>query len=153
MKARVVPALRRASADGALPLVCDASSCTEGFRGMGLEVIDLTTWARRELLPRLTVTRPFGSVAVHPTCSTTHLGSTPDMVALATAVAGEVVVPDGLLHPKLTASATAPEAAEVRSRPYDAYVSSNRTCELGLTRATGQPYRHVVELLEAATRT
>ena len=164
MKARVVPALRRASADGALPLVCDASSCTEGFRGMGLEVIDLTTWARRELLPRLTVTRPFGSVAVHPTCSTTHLGSTPDMVALATAVAGEVVVPDdwgccafagdrGLLHPELTASATAPEAAEVRSRPYDAYVSSNRTCELGLTRATGQPYRHVVELLEAATRT
>ena len=84
-------------------------------------------------------------------------------MALATAVAGEVVVPDdwgccafagdrGLLHPELTASATAPEAAEVRSRPYDAYVSSNRTCELGLTAATGKDYEHILEILERVSR-
>jgi D-lactate dehydrogenase len=163
MKGRVVPTLLRASALGALPLISDAASCTEGFRTMGLEVEDLTTWARREVLPRVTVTRPYVSVAVHPTCSTTHLGTTPDLVALAGAISRSVVVPDdwgccafagdrGLLHPELTASATAAEAAEVTAHDHDAYVSANRTCELGLTRATGRPYMHVVELLERATR-
>jgi D-lactate dehydrogenase len=34
----------------------------------------------------------------------------------------------------------------------DAFASSNRTCELAMTRATGRPYRHILELLEEATR-
>jgi len=34
----------------------------------------------------------------------------------------------------------------------DAHASCNRTCELGMTRATGQEYRHVLELLEEVTR-
>jgi len=33
-----------------------------------------------------------------------------------------------------------------------AHASCNRTCELGMTRATGEPYRHVLELLEELTR-
>ena len=57
-----------------------------------------------------------------------------------------------MLHPELTASATAAEAAEVRALGADAHASCNRTCELGMTRATGQDYRHVLELLEEATR-
>ncbi len=78
-------------------------------------------------------------------------------------IADEVLVPDdwnccafagdrGMLHPELTASATAAEAAEVRAAGADAHASLNRTCELGMTRATGQPYQHVLELLERATR-
>ena len=35
---------------------------------------------------------------------------------------------------------------------FDAYASLNRTCELGMTEATGRPYRHVLQHLEAATR-
>jgi D-lactate dehydrogenase len=58
-----------------------------------------------------------------------------------------------MLHPELTASATAPQAAEVAERGAAAHVSCNRTCELGMTRATGAPYRHVLELLaEVAAR-
>ena len=34
----------------------------------------------------------------------------------------------------------------------DAHASCNRTCEIGMTRATGAEYRHVLELLEEATR-
>jgi D-lactate dehydrogenase len=52
-----------------------------------------------------------------------------------------------MLHPELTAAATAPEAAEVAALDADAHASCNRTCELGLTRATGKQYRHVLELL------
>ena len=57
-----------------------------------------------------------------------------------------------MLHPELTASATAPEARDVARRPATAYASVNRTCELGMTRATGHPYQHVLEVLEEVTR-
>ena len=79
------------------------------------------------------------------------------------AVATEVVVPDdwgccafagdrGMLHPELTASATVREAREVGAREFDAYVSCNRTCEIGMTRATGRPYQHVLEVLDRTAR-
>ena len=62
----------------------------------------------------------------------------------------------GMLHPELTAAATRPEALDVAAIGPDAgvtaYVSTNRTCELGMTRATGRTYRHVLEVLEEATR-
>jgi D-lactate dehydrogenase len=52
-----------------------------------------------------------------------------------------------MLHPELTASATRREAAEAAALGAEAHASCNRTCELGLSRATGVPYRHVLELL------
>ncbi|MGN9846667.1 hypothetical protein ACTMTI_52065 [Nonomuraea sp. H19] len=78
------------------------------------------------------------------------------------AIADQVVVPDGwqccafagdrgLLHPELTASATREEAAAVRAEEFAAHASVNRTCELGLTRTTGKPYHHLLELLDQAT--
>jgi D-lactate dehydrogenase len=56
-----------------------------------------------------------------------------------------------MLHPELTASATAAEARELAGVEADLYVSLNRTCEIGMTRATGQPYRHVLEALDQVT--
>ena len=171
MAGRVLPALWEASEGGRLPVVCEASSCTHGLVVMaeqepayaGLRVVDAVQWVADTVLGSLAVRSPVGPVVVHPTCSTTHLGSTEALVRIARHVSDDVTVPAawgccgfagdrGLLHPELTASATAPEAAEVGRRDYAAYVSSNRTCELGMTRATGQPYQHVLELLEAATR-
>jgi D-lactate dehydrogenase len=58
----------------------------------------------------------------------------------------------GLLHPELTAAATQEEAAEVRGRSFDAHISTNRTCEIGMERATGRPYVHAIQLLEELTR-
>ncbi len=168
MHRRVREVLGAASArHGGVPVIVDAASCTEGVRGAmadaEVEVIDAVTFARRVLLPRLDVTSPVRSVTVHPTCSTTHLGATDDLVAVAAACADEVVLPTdwgccgyagdrGMLHPELTAAATRPEAAEVGARATAWYVSANRTCELGMVAATGRPYRHVLELLAAATR-
>src|SRR5215212_2839521 len=51
-----------------------------------------------------------------------------------------------------TEAATRLEAAEVTVRSFDAYVSSNRTCELGMERATGRPYVHLAQVLEQLTR-
>ncbi|WP_153394011.1 FAD-binding and (Fe-S)-binding domain-containing protein [Ornithinicoccus halotolerans] len=170
MAARVLPALWEATERGQLPVVCEASSCAEGLAEMAraseeyaqLRVVDAVRWVAEELLERLPVSRPVESVVVHPTCSTQHLGSTDALVAVARHVSEDVVVPTqwgccgfagdrGLLHPELTAAATGPEAAEVAEREYAAYVSSNRTCELGMTRATGRSYQHVLEVLAAAT--
>ena len=58
----------------------------------------------------------------------------------------------GFLVPELTQSATKHEAAEVKARQVDECYSSSRTCEIGMSRATGQIYRSYLYLLEKATR-
>ncbi|WP_392466935.1 FAD-binding and (Fe-S)-binding domain-containing protein [Arsenicicoccus cauae] len=171
MSRKVFRALWRATEQGRLPVVCDAASCTHGLADLAhhlpeedaerwgrVRVIDAVTYVAREVLPHVEVGEPLGTVAVHPTCSTVHLGVVNDLVACAQAAAREVVVPvdwgccgfagdRGMLHPELTASATRLEAHELDGRAFDAYVSANRACELGMSRATGRPYRHVLEVL------
>ncbi|MEU7245617.1 FAD-binding and (Fe-S)-binding domain-containing protein [Streptomyces sparsogenes] len=175
MAARTLNALWEASDQGRLPVVCDASSCTHGLRQLAdvlpepdrarlaaLDVVDSVAFAADHLLPALPRPRRLATLALHPTCSTVHLGIDDALRTVAAAVSDEVTVPDtwgccafagdrGLLHPEITASATAAQAAEITARTYDAYASCNRTCELGMTRATGRPYRHVLELLDEAT--
>ncbi|GGS54266.1 FAD-binding oxidoreductase [Streptomyces parvus] len=177
MANRIVEAAWGWTAGGTLPLVVDASSCTLGIaeevvpyltgdnRALHREltVVDSLVWAAEELLPHLTVFRTAGSAVLHPTCSMEHLGDVGQLRALAEACVQEVVVPDdagccafagdrGMLHKELTDSATAKEAAEVGRRPYDAYLSANRMCEIGMERATGHPYRSALIELEHATR-
>lgn len=167
MRERVAPALRRATDDGRLPVIVDAASCTEGLQRLladeGMEVIDAVAFVDSTVLPRLPAARRTPSLVVHPTCSSTQLGINPALMRVAAAAADEVVQPQdwsccafagdrGLLHPELTATATAAEARAVARTPATAHASVNRTCELGMTRATGHPYRHVLEVLEDVTR-
>ncbi|HOA87848.1 MAG TPA: FAD-binding and (Fe-S)-binding domain-containing protein [Propioniciclava tarda] len=179
MAERTASVLLTATRDGEVPVVTDASSCTHGLHELAsdlvkagkpdlaerfarIEIIDSVAYAAQHLLPHLRVTRKLGSAVLHPTCSDRHAGDLPHLLACAQACADTVIVPDaagccafagdrGMLHPELTASATRAEASEVRKATYDAYLSSNRTCELGMTRATGQTYRHVLELLAELT--
>ena len=125
-------------------------------------ILDSVTWAKR-LLPKLPIREKLGSVAVHPTCSTRHLGLERELREIAGEMAGGVVQPisatccgmagdRGLLHPELTASATAEEAAELRGARHDAYLCSNRTCEIGLQQATGAAYESFLIPLERISR-
>ncbi|MFE6820951.1 FAD-binding and (Fe-S)-binding domain-containing protein [Streptomyces sp. NPDC057690] len=167
MRDKVRPELRRATEDGRLPVVVDAASCTEGLARMlaedGIDIVDAVAFVDQTVLPRLPAARRIPSVVVHPTCSSTQLGLNPALLRVAEAVAETVVQPDdwsccafagdrGLLHPELTASATSSEARAVSRHQASAYVSVNRTCELGMTRATGHPYQHLLEVLETVTR-
>lgn len=166
-RSRTVERVVAAVGELGLTVVSDASSCTEGFARMleetGVVVEDAVPFAARELLPRLTIEATMRTLVLHPTCSSRQMGLDDDLRRLGAAVAHEVVVPQewgccafagdrGMLHPELTASATAREAAEVRALDADAHASCNRTCELGMTRATGRDYRHVLELLADAVR-
>ncbi|MDK0518118.1 FAD-binding and (Fe-S)-binding domain-containing protein [Streptomyces sp. ML-6] len=177
MANRIVEAAWGWTAGGKLPLVVDASSCTLGIAHevvpyltednlelhRELTVVDSLVWAADELLPELTVLRKTGSAVLHPTCSMQHLGDVEQLRAVAEACAEEVVIPDdagccafagdrGMLHKELTQSATAKEAAEVKQREYDAHLSANRMCEIGMDRATGRSYYSVLMELERATR-
>ncbi len=176
------------SGEGELPVVIDASSCTQAVAGLAgggvgggngaadgilseenagrlaqLQVFDSVAWAHDRLLPRLEIARKVGSATVHPTCATRHMGLAPRLHSLAGALAEDVFVAPsatccgfagdrGISHPELTAAATADQAAELAGRDFDAHLSSNRTCEIGLSRATGERYESFVFLLEELSR-
>ena len=164
------------SGEGELPVMIDATSCTQAAAtGEGvlsdenaarlarLQILDSIVWANDRLLPKLSISERIGSATVHPTCATRHMGLAPRFRSLAGALAEEVFVAPsstccgfagdrGIAHPELTAAATRPQAAELAGRDFDAYLSSNRTCEIGLSRATGARYESFVFLLERLTR-
>ncbi len=161
---------------GRLPVVMDTSPCTHGVltsrayltpenqaRFDQLKIMDSTAFAHDVLLPRLQVNRKVGSVVLHPVCSLTKMNLVPKLEGVAAACADTVVVPRdagccgfagdrGFLLPELTASATSHEAREVNSGSFDGHYASSRTCEVGMTRATGEVYRSFLYLLESATR-
>ncbi len=177
MANRTAESLWRWSDSGRLPIVCDASSCSFGISSEIIEyltpenrehhaqltIFDSVAWAHDRLLPKLEIRRKAASAVVHPSCSINHLKLTKKLHALAVAMADEAVTPAahgccgfagdrGFLHTELTRSATAEEAEEVRARKFDAYLGSNRTCEIGLNLATGKDYQSFVYLLEKLTR-
>jgi D-lactate dehydrogenase len=177
MANKVVASIWRWSDEGRLPVICDASSCTFGItaeivhyltpenraRHSRLNILDSVAWAYDYLLPRLKVIRRVGSVVVHPVCATHHLGLSKKIHALAAALSEEAVTPiystccafagdRGMLHPELTGSATSEQVEEIKDRQFDAYVASNRTCEIGMNLVTGKDYRSVIFLLEELTR-
>lgn len=178
----LVEQLWKWSGEGALPIIVDAASCTGQIVEPGegtlseanaehlaaLTIFDSVAWAHDRLLPSLEVTRQLDAAAIHPTCATNRQGNAAHLNALASAIATDVFRPPtatccgfagdrGISHPELTASATRTEASELAAREaagrqFDAFLSSNRTCEIGLTRATGHPYESVINALERATR-
>jgi D-lactate dehydrogenase len=169
MVKRTYEALLAASDQGRLHIVCENSSCSEGLiealgerSGHRLKIIDAVDFASEYLLPKLKVTAKLNSVALHPTCSSSKLGSNENLQFLAHAISNEVTIPfdwgccafagdRGLLHPELTKSATAPETASLAGIKYEAYLSTNLTCEIGMSRATGENYEHILCQLDRLT--
>jgi len=164
------------SQEGRLPIVMDTSPCTHGVitsrayltsenqaKYDRLKILDSTAFAHEVLLPRLKVNRKVGSVVLHPVCSVTKMNLLPQLEGVAAACADKVVVPRdagccgfagdrGFMLPELTASATKHEADEVKTQTFDGHYASSRTCEVGMTRSTGEVYRSFLYLLESATR-
>ncbi len=167
MTDRLIAWILESTEQGRLPLVCDNVSCSEGVevalekhRVGGVRVVDATRWVSEHVAPKLPPVERARTAVVHPTCSSTLMGVNDDLLFLAGLLADEVVVPEGwrccgfagdrgLLHEELTATATRDEAREAKALNADLYLSLNRTCELGMTRATGKTYVHVLEELAA----
>ena len=172
---RVVERFWAWSEEGRLPIVLDTSPCTlgvrtcrdalssdNGLRFDRLRVLDATEFVHDELLPRLQPRPLSGATVVHPVCSVVKMGLTGKLEAVVAACSERGSVPGaagccgfagdrGFLVPELTRAALAEEAAEVVAQNAVHHVASSRTCEVGLSRATGRPYRSFVHLVDAAT--
>jgi D-lactate dehydrogenase len=172
----IADALWKWSDGGRRTVVVDAASCTLGLaedvhryldparkaRHEKIRIIDSISWCL-ELMPNLTVNRKLGRVVLHPTCSMAHLGLTDALKEIAEHIATDVEIPigttccgtagdRGLLHPELVKSATREEAAVAKSLQADAYLSANRTCEMGMRHVTGRQYESFIFSLEECTR-
>ncbi len=161
---------------GRLPVVIDSSSCAYTLKTAQsslspedqeiwekLIMLDLIEFTHDFLLPRLALKKLPRSVILHPNCSARKQELEAQLLKIAQSCAESVKIPDnldccgfagdrGLLYPELTHSAAELEAAEVLSRPYDGYYSTNLTCEIGMRMATHQPYRSFLYLVEEASR-
>jgi len=99
---------------------------------------------------------------LHPTCSTRKMGLDGKLAAVASACSHETVIPEdvgccgfagdrGFLVPELTEEATKREAAEVNDMSgVSGHYSSSRTCEMGMSAATGISYSSLVHLVYSA---
>ncbi|HET7293443.1 MAG TPA: FAD-binding and (Fe-S)-binding domain-containing protein [Vicinamibacteria bacterium] len=135
------------------PVVTDASPCA-GTLG----ILDFPVFWAREGLSRVTPRRLPGKVVLHPACSLVKAGGLPDLLRVARAHCEETALPTsaeccgfagdrGFLVPELTASATRAEALEVGAVEAAHHCSTTRTCEIGLSRATGRLYVSLVHLV------
>jgi D-lactate dehydrogenase len=156
-------ALRVASENGRHPILCDTSPCLARMQKeiRGLALFEPIAFAQRFLLPRLRITPVQRRIALHPTCSTRLMGLTEALVDLARHLAGEVVLPQGILccgfsgdkgfnRPELNASALATLAGQVEGCA-EGY-STSRTCEIGLSHHGRIPYRNILYLLDECSR-
>jgi D-lactate dehydrogenase len=169
-----IASLWESSHHGALPVVIDTSPCayslrnSEGLtaenqqRSRRMRIVDAVEYFASTVVPRLTVRRRAACVTLHPVCSLVKMGLTPELRLIVSTASERVFIPmsagccgfagdRGWLVPELTASATAEEAAEVAAVASTGFYSSSRTCEIGLTRATGRPYESWIHLLDWAT--
>jgi D-lactate dehydrogenase len=164
------------SKNGKYPIVIDTTSCTHTLRTCSddlptedkeiwnqLTILDGVEFLHDHLLPKLDIHPVDEDVILHPNCSARKLGLDGKMLNIAKQCARSATVPlnlgccafagdRGLLFPELTASATEKETAEVNGRDYDGYYSSNITCEIGMSEATGRDYLSIVYLVEKASR-
>lgn len=164
------------SEQGKYPIVIDTTSCTHSLRTCGddldekgkvlwekLTLLDGVEFLHDHVLPKLNLHPVDEEVALHPNCSLRRLGLDGKMLKIAQKCAKSAAIPldlgccafagdRGLLFPELTQSATEKESAEVNARDYGGYYSSNITCEIGMSEATGKDYVSIVYLVEKASR-
>lgn len=163
-----------ASEQGRLPVICETSPCSGQLilhKNSGslskaelskLEIYDFCTYMARHIIPKRTdwpkVTK---KVVLHPTCTIKKLGASSDLQKVAETFATEVVTPlnseccgfagdKGFFLPQLLRSATQAEAKEVSKINSTSHFSTCRTCELGLSAATGRNYNSLIYLCREA---
>ncbi|BDG01040.1 FAD-binding and (Fe-S)-binding domain-containing protein [Anaeromyxobacter oryzae] len=153
-------ALVAASEGGKLPIVFDTSPCAYRMRKVATRItaLDPVEFIHRHLLPRLSIERVPGPIALHVPCSAVKLGLTETFRAVASACAERVALPRevgccgfagdrGFTHPELNASALAPLRGALPEGCAAGY-SSSRTCEIGLSLHSGVPYRALAALVD-----
>lgn len=173
---KTVAELYEASAQGALPVVLDVSSCTLTLRGCRhlldeenkqkfdqLHILDSVDYLADLVLPHIQVAHKKDKIVLHPVCSIQKMdGLQQKFNQIAQHFAHEVTLPlfagccgmagdRGFLFPELTHGATNLEAREVKQTDFDGYYSSSKTCEMALSDAIGKNYQSILILVDDCT--
>lgn len=157
---------------GRLPIVLDVSSCTHTLQHCRkvlsdenkayfdqMSIIDSIDYLHDHVLPKLKTVHKKDSIVLHPVCTLKKMGLEGKLFQIADRFAHEVEVPlmagccgmagdRGFLFPELTAAATAPEAAEVKSAEYSGYYSTAKTCEMAMSDAVSKNYESILYLVD-----
>jgi len=158
-------ALMAASDNGRIPVIMDASSCTVRMQqhlAGRLKLYDFHEFAHDALLPRLVVRKEAGPIALHVNCTVRKNGSDAKLKKLLAACVDEIVEPAGVtccgfagdrgfVVPELNRHALRKIHDELPAN-CACGVSTNRTCEIGLTAETGRTYQSIAYLLEKCSR-
>ena len=169
MAQAVTQALLAAADDGHggyYPVIMDASTCSvrmqKKLAGSPLRLLDFHEFAHDALLPRLRLTKKPGPIALHINCSVRRTGSDAKLRRVLAACVEEVIEPAGVTCCGFGGDRgfAVPELnVHALRRVHDALpatcgegISTNRTCEIGLTAETGRPYHALAYLLEECSR-
>jgi len=158
-------ALMKASANGKYPVIMDASTCSVRMQKHldgRLKLYDFHEFAHDALLPRLMLSKQPGPIALHVNCSVKKSGSDAKLKTLLAACVEEIIEPAGVtccgfagdrgfVVPELNQHALRKIHDELPAN-CACGVSTNRTCEIGLTAETGRTYRSIAYLLEECSR-
>ena len=158
-------ALMKASANGKYPVIMDASTCSVRMQkhlAGRLKLYDFHEFAHDALLPRLMLSKQPGPIALHVNCSVKKSGSDATLKTLLAACVEEIIEPAGItccgfagdrgfVVPELNQHALRKIHDELPAN-CACGVSTNRTCEIGLTAETGRTYRSIAYLLEECSR-
>ena len=158
-------ALMEASEGGRYPVIMDASACTVRMQKQlagRLAVHDFHEFAADALLPRLMIAKQAGPVALHVNCSVRRTGSDSKLRKVLAACVEQIIEPAGVtccgfagdrgfVVPELNRHALRKIHDELPAN-CACGVSTNRTCEIGLTAETGRTFRSIAYLLEECSR-
>lgn len=173
---QTIESLWEASKAGTLPIILDVSSCTQTLLNCRtvlnsdnrtkfdqLQIIDSIEYIHNYILPNVNVIRKKKNIVLHPVCSIEKMdGLQLKFQKIADHFAEQVTIPlfsgccgmagdRGFLFPELTKSATLPESEEIKSKYYDGYYSTSKTCEIAMSDAVGKNYQSIIHLVDEAT--
>lgn len=145
-------------------LLSDTSPCSYRLRvanTAGVEVVDLVEFLHDAVIPKLELSPVRKKLAVHATCSIRKMGLGNKLRQVAAACAPEVVAPSdveccgfagdrGFTTPELNAHALRNLRDSIDGA--EAGCSSSVTCEIGLAKHGGVPYRSVAYFVDEAAR-
>ena len=168
MSDAVTQALLKAADNGKggyYPVIMDASTCSVRMQKVlagRLQLMDFHEFAHDALLPRLHLSKKPGPVALHINCSVRRTASDAKLRRVLAACVDQVIEPAGVTCCGFGGDRgfAVPELnVHALRKVHDALptaccegVSTNRTCEIGLTAETGRPYHSIAYLLEECSR-
>jgi len=153
-------ALRKASNDGAYPILCDMSPCLYTMKENmepGLKLYEPVEFILEHLIQHLVITPVDETVTAFPVCSMKKMEIDQKLIDLAGMCTKKVIIPEtnccgfagdrGFTHPELNGHGLRELRNQLPENIKHGY-STSRTCEIGLSLHSGIDFKSIVYLVD-----